>query len=187
MSLPPGAADVFSVQEIARAAGVRVPDVERAIESHAIRCADDFVAAAQAVRCVRLLRREGERIAAPRPLFAPPPRGERSPGAGVAASTAIHGGVFAMLMLLAALGVQTHHEKPRQALESPRLVFLPTPGPGGGGGGGGLRQPSPPPRAELKTAAKVRSPVPPPRPATRRPDPPVRPAPAPPVLAQAPP
>ena len=35
-------------------------------------------------------------------------------------------------------------------IDASNLVFLATPGPGGGGGGGGLKQPAPPPRAELR-------------------------------------
>ncbi len=41
-----------------------------------------------------------------------------------------------------------------------RLVYLAIPGPGGGGGGGGLKQIVKPPKAELKGAAHIDSPLP---------------------------
>jgi protein TonB len=56
--------------------------------------------------------------------------------------------------------------------ETPRLVFLATPGPGGGGGGGGRRQPAPPPRARLAGRNTVSSPVRAQRPPAPRPVPP---------------
>jgi TonB family protein len=86
------------------------------------------------------------------------------------------------IALLASLGVsQEALEKPRDIIPV-RLVFLATPGPGGGGGGGGLKQPAPPPRAQMKGTSALKSPVPPPRPRpAAKPDPKAREIPPPPV------
>jgi TonB family protein len=82
--------------------------------------------------------------------------------------------MLGLLVLMTTLGL-TSAEEPAKRLEPPRLVFLATPGPGGGGGGGGLRQPAPPPKAQMKGPATVKSPVPPPkRLTTRKPEPDVR-------------
>jgi protein TonB len=174
MPLPrSAAAEVFSVRETARAAGVSADAVDGLIDSGQVRAVNGFLSAAQAVRCVRLLRRGSFRTLR-RDLFAPPQAGERSPGAALAASSALHGGMLALLVLITSLGL-TSAEEPAQRLESPRLVFVATPGPGGGGGGGGLRQPAPPPKAQMKGPAKIKSPVPPPkRLTTRKPEAEVR-------------
>jgi TonB family protein len=179
-------AEVFSAQEIARAAGVSVRDARQLLEGGRIRTVDGcFVAEAEAVRAVRLLRDEGS--LGPRELFAPPPAGARSPARGLLGSGALHAAMLAALVIASTLGLKS--EVLEQSTAKPaRLVFLATKGPGGGGGGGGLRQPAPPPRAELKGRSAMRSPVPPPRPITsRKPEPkverpltpPVRPAPVP--------
>jgi protein TonB len=118
-----------------------------------------------------------------REIFAPPLAAERSPGRALAVSGALHGLVFLGIVLITTLGVAGAPTQVAQDLKT-RLIFLAQPGPGGGGGGGGLRQPMPPPRAELKGVEAVRSPVPAPRPVvTKRPEPrtlpppPVRPRP----------
>ncbi|MEX2661293.1 MAG: energy transducer TonB [Vicinamibacterales bacterium] len=174
MPLPrSAAAEVFSVRETARAAGVTAGAVEELIDSGQVRAVGGFLSAAQAVRCVRLLRRISSRTVK-RELFAPPVAGERSAGAALAASSALHGGMLGLLVLITTLGL-TSAEEPAKRLDPPRLVFVATPGPGGGGGGGGLRQPAPPPKAQMKGPAKVKSPVPPPkRFTTRKPEPDVR-------------
>ena len=179
-------AEVFSAQEIARAAGVSVRDVRQLLAAGRIRSVDGgFVAEAEAVRAVRLLR--SPLSVSPRELFEPPPAGARSPARGLMGSGAVHAALLAALVIVTTLGVKS------EVLEQPppkeaRLVFLAIKGPGGGGGGGGLRQPAPPPKAQLKGPSTLRSPVPPPRPITsRKPEPkverpltpPVRPAPLP--------
>jgi protein TonB len=119
-------------------------------------------------------------LSAERALFRPHAGSRRSPGGALAASGALHAAVLGCLVLLATLGVATAPEK--RDTTPVRLVFLATPGPGGGGGGGGLRQPVPPPKAQMKGASALRSPVPPPRPlTTKRPEPKPVPAPPPPV------
>jgi protein TonB len=158
--------DVFSAREIAHAAGARTGDVRTLIAEGEIGTVDgQFVAAADAVRAVKILR--GATVPeADRPLFSPPRSSRRSPGRAILASTALHTAAVGALVLLT-MGVAG---APTFATSTPvRLVFLATRGPGGGGGGGGLRQPKPAPKAEMKGLAVQRSPVPPPRPITTRP------------------
>lgn len=174
--------EVFSAREIARAAGVSPWEVRRLVASEELKTLDGRLAGpTDAVRAVRILR--GLRIeSAPRDLFRPPVAGQRPAGRALAASGALHGALLCAIIFVTSLGLSS---APREPLSSMRLVFLPIPGPGGGGGGGGLRKPTPPPRAELKGAAAVRSPVPPLKPITSRPaapepvrqPPPVRPEP----------
>jgi protein TonB len=179
-------AEVFSAQEIARAAGVRVRDVRHLLDAGPIKTMEGgFVGQAEAVRAVRRLRPRVNQGA--RELFAPPSAAARSPGRGLLATSALHAAMLAALIVATTLGLKSEvlqQTPPKQA----RLVFLATKGPGGGGGGGGLRQPAPPPRAQMKGPSTLRSPVPPPRPITsRKPEPkvqrpitpPVRPAPLP--------
>lgn len=170
-SLP--AAEVFSVREIARAAGVPASAAR-----HAIGSADHYFGPADAVRFVRMLR-DGSVAPPEREIFAPPVAARRSSGPALAASGALHVTAYGVVLLLLGLSSATDL---RQQLEPARLVFLATAGPGGGGGGGGLKQPAPPPKAELKSASRLKSPVPPPRVLTsRKPQPEVKRTPPPPV------
>src|SRR5688572_15964958 len=166
-------AEVFSAQEIARAAGVSLRDVRHLLDAGSIRTVDGgFVAEADAIRAVRLLR-DGA-AAGPRELFAPPPAGARSPARGLLGSGALHAAMLATLVIATTLGLKSEVVEQPPAKPA-RLVFLATKGPGGGGGGGGLRQPAPPPKAQMKGPSQLRSPVPPPRPITsRKPEPKVQ-------------
>ena len=170
--------DVFNPREIAVAAGVRADVVRAMIDDGAIATVDGrFVAAADAVRAVRVLR--GMAVPdADRPIFSHAHSAERSPGAAFVASGAAHAGIVALFVLLT-VGVAA----PTAITATPmRLVFLATPGPGGGGGGGGLKQPAPPPKAQVKGASLERSPVPKPRPVTTQPpEPKPKPTPPPPA------
>lgn len=150
VSLP--AAEVFSVREVARAAGVPVSTARQVIGS-----AHAYLGPDEAVRFVRMLR--GPVDAAKREIFTPPVATRRSPGPALAASGALHATALGLVVLLMGLPAT---DLPRR-LEPARLVFLASPGPGGGGGGGGLKQPAPPPKAELKSSSRLKSPVPPPR------------------------
>ncbi|HEY0873087.1 MAG TPA: energy transducer TonB [Vicinamibacterales bacterium] len=163
-SLP--AAEVFSVREIARAAGVPTSVARRVIGS-----AREYLGPADAVRFVRMLRGAPGRPAE-REIFAPPLPAHRSPAPALAASGGLH--VAALGLALLVFGLSSAADLP-QRLEPARLVFLATAGPGGGGGGGGLKQPAPPPKAQLKSASRLKSPVPPPRVLTsRKPEPEVK-------------
>jgi TonB family protein len=176
-------ADVFSAQEIARAAGVPARAARELIARGRVGTLDGrLIGQPEAVRAVRLLL--GADPAPPRrELFEPPPVAHRPAGGALAASGAMHATTIAVLALLTTLGIASRPET-MENVKQMRLVFLATPGPGGGGGGGGLRQPRPPQRAELKGVSLIRSPVPRPKPLTTRkrepeprrtPPPPVRP------------
>ena len=182
------AAEVFAAKEIASAAGVSAREVRDMVRAGRIASIDGLhVGAFEAVRAVGMLRRGDPVAGAPRELFAPPPAHQHSARAGIAGASLVHGGLFAFLLLLAAIGTTTATEQAPLRIDPTRLVFLATPGPGGGGGGGGLKQPKPPAKAEMKTAAKLKSPVPPPkRLSTRKPDPVKVTPPPPPVVAPTP-
>ena len=170
--------DVFNPREIAGAAGVRPAVVHSMIGEGTLATVDGwFVAAADAVRAVRVLR--GMSVpGTERPIFSRGRSERRSPGTAFLASGAAHAGVVALLVLLT-VGVAAPTAITREPM---RLVFLAMPGPGGGGGGGGLKQPLPPPRAQAKGTALERSPVPKPRPLTTRPpEPEPKPTPPPPA------
>jgi protein TonB len=185
-SVTRSAPDVFSAREIARAAGVSVRKVCDLATAGGIVPGDGgFVAAGEAVRIVRMFR--GRSVApGERQLFRPPAAARRSPGRALAASGALHASMFAAIALLTSMGLSSAPKELPLSLKAMRLVFVPLPGPGGGGGGGGLKQPAPPPRAEMKGTSALRSPVPPPRPiTTRRPKPePKRTLPPPPARPQ---
>jgi TonB family protein len=164
------AAEVFSAQEIARAAGVSPREARELLAAGRIRTLEGrFVPRTEAVRAVHLLR--GVVTVGARELFAPPIRGARSAGRGLIGSTAVHGGLLAALVIATSLGLESGVLE-KQTLSPVRLVFLNAKGPGGGGGGGGLRMPTPPAKAQIKGPSRLRSPVPPPRPiTTRKPEP----------------
>jgi protein TonB len=158
-SAPLAIPEVFSAQEIARAAGVRVQEVRRLIASARITSIDGrFVAVNDAVNAVRMLRDDSSVPAPRRELFGSPHGTKRPRGVPLAASGALHAAVVGILALVTAAGV-TPAETAREIMQT-RLVFLAKPGPGGGGGGGGLRQPAPPRRALLKETRALASPVP---------------------------
>ena len=160
--------DVFNAREIARAAGVSVREVKALIDTGSVSSDRVFLAPREAVRAVRLLR--GSR--APTDLFQPPAAAHRSPGRALVASGALHAAVLAGLVLVTTMELASAPPEPVPDPTPVRLVFFATPGPGGGGGGGGLRQPAPPPRAELTGKSRLKSPVPPPRPKKPEPEPP---------------
>ena len=160
------AAEVFSVPEVARAAGVHPAAVRSLVAAGHVRATQGFLSATQSLRCIRLLR-SGETGAGKPDLFAPPVAGERSPGAALAASSALHAAMLGIVVLITTFGMATKADEPEPSQPS-RLVFLAIPGPGGGGGGGGLKLQKPAAAAEMKGTAKLKSPVPPPKPLTTR-------------------
>ncbi len=187
--------DVYSIREIARAAGVPVSRVEALIavdQFHPIAGATGFFVKSEAVAAVRTLRADGGRRLAL--LFDKPEFTHASYRMPVAAASAVHAGIAAAIILISAVGLPeaAEHEQRLEPVQT-RLVFIASPGPGGGGGGGGLRQKAPPPRAQRKGKSSLDSPVPvrkPPKPieAARKPEPPppppeVKPEPLPPVVA----
>jgi TonB family protein len=191
----PNLPDVYSLDEVARAAGVPAVEV-RALEAAGFVRAivpHGYFTAGDAVTAIRALTASGSE----RPLFRPAVVGRRRPGMPIALSGTLHVGLLAVVALMTSLSVAGTQARidDRQDLH---MVFLVAPGPGGGGGGGGLKAPTPAPPAERKGVEKMRSPVavhhpPPPILAARRTPPPridpppmVRPQePPPPVKAEA--
>ena len=161
----PSAPEVYSADEIARAAGVDRRVVERLVAAGEIATLDGvLVAQREAVGAVRRLRREP--LLSRRPLFGVAlldrSAGDASSAAFSAAiSTLAHGLAIPLAILLTAVQASTAADHPPvDVAPVSRLVFVAEPGPGGGGGGGGLRQPLPPPPAERRGDSRVSSPVP---------------------------
>jgi TonB family protein len=150
--------DVFTAKEIARAADVDVRDVRAILARARVPAIDgEFVAASHAVEVVRSLRSGSGVAIAPRELFQPSVARREDAGVPLAGSVLAHAvllGAFALL-----IGAAPVAPKPLPRFDNSSLVFLAMPGPGGGGGGGGLKQTTPPPRAELQGASRMRSPV----------------------------
>ena len=169
--------DVYSIGEIARAAGVTLSRVEALIDAGHIQPVAGSVgyfAPDAAIAAVRALRADGGRSAAL--LFDKPEFAHAPAKLPVAAASAVHAGIAASLILISTIGLPQAAESDLARLEpvQTRLVFIASPGPGGGGGGGGLRQKTPPPRAQRKGKSSLDSPIP-----ARKPPKPIEPAPEP--------
>jgi protein TonB len=173
--------DVFTVDEIARAASVPRPLVQALVDAGEVRLipGTPFLTAADAVFAGRRLRADaaalpvpdiraaaespGEAPAAPAPLFSVVAAGSgfarRRGSVHAAASSIIHA-----TLLVAVLWWTSHPTESAAPVEQPRdetrMVFLVTPGPGGGGGGGGLRNPLPARRVERRGPERARVTVP---------------------------
>lgn len=163
--------DVFTADEVARAAGVPVGAVNELIAAGEMRriAGTLFFSVEEAVQAGRRLseRRTAAVLAhaetaAPEPLFARVVQksrfADRQRGVHAAASSAIHVGLLAVLLWWTSGTTETatiaeHHEPAR-------LVFLVSPGPGGGGGGGGLKNPLPARKVERKSPARAKTQVP---------------------------
>ncbi len=144
-------ADIFSADEVARAAGVSVADVRAALAAGEVRAVPgtSYIGGAEAIRLGRRLSASAGGGPASREFMG-----------AACASSAVHAVVVATLVWCSAGSART---EAIQQLSSPptRLVFLMTPGPGGGGGGGGLRNPLPPARAQRRAPDRRRVSVPP--------------------------
>ena len=157
LSQTPG--DVYSAEEIARAAGVPVGPVVAALGG-----GSGLVSFADAARVGRALAhgRRPPQATAPRQLFSsltPGGRPSRSKGVPLVLSSTLHCTMLVVAVFIATLGLTPDAATLRidDRPEPMRLVFLVTPGPGGGSGGGGLLQPAPPepkpaPKAEVLPA-----------------------------------
>ena len=177
---------MFSVAEIALAAGVSQRRVRELIGNAQIVCRQRLVSQDDAVRLVRALAGRTQSVLARRPAISVPVEPRRRGAASLFGSGLLHAAFLGLLALLSSLGWLAHHGADRD-LEHPlpvHLVFLMEPGPGGGGGGGGTEVPTPPPPAERAAPVKkvqsspvppVRKVVPPPRPIIAPPPPPVLP------------
>ncbi len=175
-------AQVFTIAEIARAAGVTLDEASNLFASRVLpQLRSGFIAEAEAVDAVRLLRMR-QPAHAPAELFAPLEQAQPERRVPILASSGVHAAVLGALVIISSIGASAPADLQPVKLEPARLVFLALPGPGGGGGGGGLKQPRPATRAELKGKSTLKSPVPTrtvrsetPRPEPPRPEPPVQP------------
>jgi TonB family protein len=188
------AMDVYSMSELAEAAGVPLARVEALVAAGQLRAVGDspsLFAHDESVQAVRTLRAGGGRTDA---LLFDQPAFQHAPAKlPVAISTAFHAGLAAALIFISTIDfAQAAPERIQSEPVTTRLVFLATPGPGGGGGGGGLRQRTPPPKALRLGKAKMDSPLPvreapkPVEPVAKPPEPPPpapKPEPLPPIVA----
>lgn len=187
--------DVYSVRDIAEAAGVSEGRVARLVARGEIRTLASqmppdhrpelagFVGQAEAVRAVRALS-SGAIVGTPgalglgRELFSEGALEREDSGTTpFLLSTSLHGLAAAAIVIIANMGfaVAGAETDPVPEPEPVRMVFLVQPGPGGGGGGGGLKMKTPPPMAKREGPKKISSPLP-----ARKLPPPMRPEPRPP-------
>src|SRR5688572_29010130 len=172
--------DVFTVDEVARAASVPRVLVQALVDAGEVRLISGtpFLTAADAVFAGRRLRADAGSFSRadayvpvtatnaatdPEPLFAVVAGGSdfarRRSGVHAFASSFIHATLLAAVLWWTSGPTETAApvEQPR---DETRMVFLVTPGPGGGGGGGGLRNPLPPRRVERRGPQRARVTVP---------------------------
>jgi protein TonB len=172
----PDLPDVYSADEIARAAGVHPADVRALVGAGIVHpfAPGGYFLPADAVVAVRALSDAGGE----RPLFRPPGGVRRQPGMPIAVSGSLHAALFAALALVTSVGMARTQARIADRRDDLHMVFLVAPGPGGGGGGGGLKEPVAPPPAVRKGADKLRSPLavhhPPPKLVAARQTPPPR-------------
>jgi TonB family protein len=153
-------AEVYSLDEIARAVGVSRSDVLALGPGR-------FVPHSDAVRIGReLVRIRGGSRLLPRPIFwifAPADSAVRPNRVPLIVSSALHAAAIAAFMFVAALSLAPSAATLKVDDRRPepiRLVFTAEPGPGGGGGGGGLLQPAPAPKAMRAGHHAISSPLP---------------------------
>jgi protein TonB len=141
------AVEVFTTDEIARAAGVSKSLVQQLVDSGELRPvagSRTFFDIQAAIMAGRRARREAAATATPSVLSATKLRDEQ--GFSTVASSVAHIGLLVLLIWTTSGAVET--ATPPQN----RLVFIGGPGPGGGGGGGG--------RAPRKPVSKIAKPQP---------------------------
>lgn len=167
----PNHTDVFSLSEIAEAAGVSDAVVRDLAARGCLNTLSEvpgapmaaLVPAADAVTAVRALAAGATLGAESRSVLAIAPGSPRPAGVPVLLSTGLHGMAALALAALASLGFSLRAEQPTDEVvsrEPVRLVYLALPGPGGGGGGGGLKQKLAPPKAEREGSHSLSSPLP---------------------------
>ncbi len=173
--MPQSLKDVFTAEEVARAAGVPVAAVRSLVAEGEVRQipGTTFLSADDSVIAGRRLRAAAAAVAtstvavtateAPDPLFARIVRksgfADRRHDVHALGSSGIH--VILLLTLLWWTSGPTETAAVTERRPEPaRMVFLITPGPGGGGGGGGLKNPLPPRKVERKSPARAKTQVP---------------------------
>src|SRR5688572_14609016 len=190
--------DVFTAEEVARAAGVHPSAVHTLIAQGVLRRIGrtPFVTADAAIVAGRRLKAEAALTpgavdlppATPEPLFARVAHAsrfaDRSRSVHTIGSSAIHVVLLGVLLWWTSGSGETAPVV-EERREPTRMVFLVTPGPGGGGGGGGLKNPLPARKVERKSPVPRKTAVPEASPervlASRRvPEEPPRPVPPPP-------
>jgi protein TonB len=155
-------AEVFTVEEVARAAGVPLDAVRTLVGRGELQMlpGTPFIAFKEAVRAGARLRETavGPGIRPHEALFAPPETTAREAQRPALASLAAHTALVAIAVWLTSGSIET------AALDNVRdtthLVFLLSPGPGGGGGGGGLREPRPAPKLARRGTPRLEISVP---------------------------
>ena len=166
-------ADSFSVDEIARAAGVPTEQAWRSIGQGQALVQGRQVASTDAVHLVRVLRGL-ESPSRDRIPFNKVPAQSRKMTHGVFGAAAAHMIAAVIIFFPGALASNTD-DVVKAPVPEVRLVYLMQLGRGGGGGGGGLRENTPPPPAKRKAAVPLpkrpASPVPPARPKAAPPAP----------------
>ena len=152
--------DVFSADEVARAAGVPADVIDLLTRQGVLRNipGTKLFSAADIVRAVPDLRAAAvstQPSYIPDPLFGRTGRELRSPSTrrSLIVSLCAHGAFLVLMLVLASGPAETVAAAPTE--DPPRLVFLITPGPGGGGGGSGARQRTPAPRLERQGADRM--------------------------------
>ena len=161
--------EVFSVDEIARAAHVPAEQAWRSIEQGQALVQDRHVPVADAVHLVRVLRGIETPSRDRFPFNKAPRLSGKKMTRGLMVAGAVHVIAAILIFFPASLGLQSSTDDviklPQQEV---KLVYLMTLGKGGGGGGGGLRERTPPPPAKRKAPVPIpkraASPVPPARP-----------------------
>ena len=156
--------EVFTADEVARAAGVTTREAQAAIASGEIQPIPrtSYLAAPDAVRLGWRLRAAALAQSTSTPCLFGATTGrsvaERRAGLPAFASSALHAGLIAVALWFSA-GADTAAVDDTSPLPT-RLVFIMSPGPGGGGGGGGLRNPLPAPKVQRRGPQRPRVSVP---------------------------
>ena len=153
-----GLTGVYSLDEIARAAGVTEA------QARTVAGAEAWFCGADAVRLGRALveRRRAGTTPIESPLFSrtPSPWLLDSHAVPLVVSGSLHVALLATMMFAIGFRATAATNAPMDQPELPHLVFLVTPGPGGGGGGGGALQRKPPSKALFKGHDEAASPAP---------------------------
>jgi len=146
--------EVFTVSEIARAAGVPTEAVQTLLGRGELNfiAGSRYIAVPAPAKTARHLREAALAIHA-QPAVAlftrtdsAPPRSRKPAVASLSAHATV--ALLAVLLSMGHTGSASNVDSPQ---EESHLVFLLSPGPGGGGGGGGLRQPKPTPKILRKS------------------------------------
>ena len=156
--------EVFTITEVARAAGVPVDAVRTLVARGELKliAGTRFVTLKDAVRAGGRLHDTAVALAA-RPaqaLFVPVDAASRDTRKPAVVSFVAHVALVALAVWLASGRIETA-ALDDTVHEDTHLVFLMSPGPGGGGGGGGLREPRPAPKVTRRGDSHLQISVPP--------------------------